>query len=487
MNLYGLLLHIIKDMIMYNRILLLLIALFIQLSNISGQEGYNIPIRITGNEKSFISIAYHLGDKQYIKDTLQTDDTGLALFSGNTALEQGLYMVVMPDNSYFEVIIAEDQTFEIECSKGDFQGTLNFKGSDENSAFLDYQKGWRSKQDASIQLRKRREASSQNSDSLEILGNLQKELESEMIGYLRQVAAENEGTILSALLMSMIPVEMPEFEIPYDSPNPDSIRWIMTYNYNASHYLDNIDLTDPRLIRTPVLYNKINTFFTSIIIQHPDTIIREMNRIIKLAEPDPQVFRFMVVYLFNHFRESQVMGHDAILVELADNYYLTGKVDWVSDEFKSDLRNDVEKIRNNLIGRRGMDLTMETYDGTWRSVYDLNNDFIILYFWEPGCGHCKTTTPKLKEIYSRMKPEGIEVFAVCTQDNREEWEKYIAENELEWINGWDPARQTHFDYYYNVNSTPMIYILNRDKTIIAKKLPVESIENFIANYKKYGL
>ncbi|HCI55668.1 MAG TPA: DUF5106 domain-containing protein, partial [Bacteroidales bacterium] len=58
------------------------------------------------------------------------------------------------------------------------------------------------------------------------------------------------------------------------------------------------------------------------------------------------------------------------------------------------------------------------------------------------------------------------------------------ENRLTWINGWDPQRITRYDYYYNITSTPLIYILDREKKIIAKKLPVESIESFIDDYRK---
>jgi hypothetical protein len=52
-------------------------------------------------------------------------------------------------------------------------------------------------------------------------------------------------------------------------------------------------------------------------------------------------------------------------------------------------------------------------------------------------------------------------------------------------NGWDPTRSTSFDYYYNVQSTPLIYILDKNKKIIAKKLAVEEIGPFIENYRKY--
>jgi len=65
-----------------------------------------------------------------------------------------------------------------------------------------------------------------------------------------------------------------------------------------------------------------------------------------------------------------------------------------------------------------------------------------------------------------------------------EWENYIIENGLEWINGWDPVRSTGYAYYYNVRATPLIYVLNKNKEIIAKKLPVSRLEEFISQYRR---
>ena len=145
----------------------------------------------------------------------------------------------------------------------------------------------------------------------------------------------------------------------------------------------------------------------------------------------------------------------------------------------------MELLRYNLIGLQAKDLVMDSYNGTYVSLYDIDKDFVILYFWEPSCSHCKEATPKLAEYYKKAKNQGIEVFAVCTTDEKEAWSKFIQDNNLTWINGWDPDRLTHFDYYYNVQSTPMIYILDKNKKIIAKKLSVEDIEQYIDNYRKY--
>ena len=91
----------------------------------------------------------------------------------------------------------------------------------------------------------------------------------------------------------------------------------------------------------------------------------------------------------------------------------------------------------------------------------------------------------MKEFYDKHKDSGIEIFAVCTKDDKEKWEKYIVDNGLTWINGWDPQRMSRFDYFYNVESTPMIYILDRNKKIIAKRLGVENIGSFIEAYRSF--
>jgi thiol-disulfide isomerase/thioredoxin len=332
---------------------------------------------------------------------------------------------------------------------------------------------------------KRVQNNKQNSDSLKILTSIQKLKEDNMKSYLKSVVNANNGNLLATLVKALLPLEVPEFSVPAGVPNPDSVRWVRNYNYNKDHFFDNIDLTDERLLRTPILYARLNAFFTNVVIQSPDSINKEIDKIIQKCKSNYKVFQFVAVYLFNHFRESEIMGHDAVMVKLADDIYLSGKADWVSKEFKDDLRKQIELIRPNLIGKKAENLVMDSYKGIFVSLYDIEKEFTILYFWEPDCGHCKEATPKLKAYYEKAKDDNIEVFAVCTTADKPKWTKYIEDNKLTWINGWDPERSSHFDYFYNVQSTPMVYILDKNKKIIAKKLAVEDIASFIDNYRKF--
>lgn len=463
-----------------------LIVIFISFS-VNGQNpaGYKINFTIRGLQDSSIYLAYHFGDKQYIRDTIKIDKAGHGIFQGKESLPQGIYMIVLPGKRYFEVLVSNDQDFSLDCSYSDYTGTLKFSGSDENNAFIAYQRQWLTMQKNASALSKRIQDNKGNNDSLKVLAPIQKSEEEQMKAYLRKVVSENDGNLLATLVRSLIPIDIPDFKIPEGTKNPDSVRWVKNYNYNKDHFFDNLDLNDERLLRTPILFARLDAFFSNVVIQAPDSINKEIDKIVRKTEKNYKIFQFVAVYLFNHFRESEIMGHDAVMVKLADDIYLSGKADWVTKEFKDDLRKQIDLIRPNLIGKTAQNLVMNSYKGVYVALDDVEKDFTILYFWEPDCGHCREATPKLKIWYDKPKDYSFEVFAVCTTAEKEKWSKYIEENKLTWINGWDPQRLSHFDYYYNVQSTPTIYILDKNKKIIAKKLPVEEIGNFIDNYRKY--
>jgi thiol-disulfide isomerase/thioredoxin len=450
------------------------------------QNGYDVSVNISGLGDSTVYLAYHLGDKQYLKDTLKLDRKGYGRISGKEKLQQGIYMIVLPGKKYFEILMSADQHFALYCSYRDYFNTLKFDGSEENSAFVEYQKNWTALQTRAGVLGKRLQANKQNNDSIRVLTELQKIQEEKMKSYLKGVIKNNNGNLLSVLVKAMLPVDSPEIIVPSGTTNPDSVKWIRSYIYNKNHFFDNIDLSDERLVYTPILMARLNAFFNNVVIPSADSINKEIDVILKKCSSNYKTFQFVSVYLFNHFRESEIMGHDAVLVKLADEVYLSGKADWVTKEFKDDLRKQVDRLRPNLIGQKAKDLVMDSYKGIFVSLYDITKEFIVLYFWEPDCGHCKEATPKLKSFYEKARSENVEIFAVCTTSDREKWIKYIEDKELAWINGWDPMRTSRYDYFYNVQSTPMIYILDRNKKIIAKKLPVENVASFIDNYRKYS-
>lgn len=461
-------------------ILLILIIIF-SIPSKSYSQGHKIDITVTGTADSTIYFAYYYGDKKFVYDTLKADKNGTIVVQGEEKLPGGVYLVVLPDYRYFEMLISDDQEFSVNTKIGDLLPSLSFSGSEENSAFIEYQRLSIKINENNKVLKSQQKAYLTNLDSLFMIQDQLDENNKIIELYLNNLTTKYKGTFLGDLLNAMAPPDEPEIVLPEGTPNPDSVRIMLNYGHLRDHYFDKINFANSNLIRTPILLNKMNQYFNRLLVQTPDSIIPQVDMVVKKATVNSDMYQFVVVYALNNYLESKIMGLDEVFVHIADEYYIKGEAPWADSTFMARLTDRVIKIKPNLIGRKAQDLKMETNSGEWISLHQVDRKFIVIYFWEPNCGFCKETTPKLYEIYQKYRDKGMEVMAVYTQQDKEEWDKYINETGYDWINAWDPNQQTYFRYYYDVHSTPTLYLLDRDKTIIAKRIDMVSLDQMMEN------
>jgi len=443
-------------------------------------QGYNIKVNIQGYDNQDMILGYYFNKKMYVSDTSRIEN-GSAIFKNQEALKGGLYLFYLPDGKYFDVLINDEQHFNITTDTTDLVGQMTIKGAKESELFLDYQRFIEKQQKKVSEIR---QAIKDNEADQTKVEELSKELEStnnSVANYWDNAVEKYPGTFYAKFIESMREPKMPEFELPDNTENKDSILQIKRYQYFRNHYFDNIDFTDDRLLRTPFFVQKLEMYFDRVLPQIPDTIIDASIDIIERSRGTEEMFRFLVQFTFNHANESKIMGMDAVMVTLAEKYYLNGEASWASDEFLEQLATRVKDIKPTLIGKKAHDLQMESITGQIYRLHELNSQITILAFYEPSCGHCKVAIPKLyKEVFEPYKNKGVQVFAVYSMADKQEWQTFIDSHEMyDWINVYDPYHQTRFRNYYDIRSTPMIYVLDRNKNIVAKRLDVEQLPDFI--------
>ncbi|MEQ9306918.1 MAG: thioredoxin-like domain-containing protein, partial [Marinoscillum sp.] len=98
--------------------------------------------------------------------------------------------------------------------------------------------------------------------------------------------------------------------------------------------------------------------------------------------------------------------------------------------------------------------------------------------YDPDCGHCKKTAKQLVEKDNDLYDLDIQIVAVCTTTDVEGWKKFVQKHEM-WSHVIDPTGKSYFRVYYNVRSTPQVYLLDEEKNIIAKKLEVDQIIDLV--------
>lgn len=207
------------------------------------------------------------------------------------------------------------------------------------------------------------------------------------------------------------------------------------------------------------------------------------------------MYKYIVNFITNKYMNSKIMGMDAVFVHMAENYYFDGKADWMSEKQLKDWKERVKKTKPLLIGKQAPMISLADTSGErFISLGNLDAKYTIVYFWDPDCGHCQTATPKLKKAYDSLKTRGVEVYAVGTPLKNKEWKKYIRKHDLNWINvsdnphinnnpreylGRTDLKSMNFRDTYDIYSTPRIFLLDEDKTIIAKELGIDKVANYI--------
>lgn len=469
---------------------LITLMMIISVSAFAQKDGYELKFKMEGCPEGKAILAYYYGNKQYIKDSTRVDANGAFTFKGDENLDQGIYIAVMPpDNKYFEVIVDDDQYFSMNSKHKSPVRNMKVTGSEENKRFYDYLGFLETQKDKSKPLTSKadelKKADSLGYQDLPEFKELQDKMgaiDDEVKEYKNKFIEDYPNSLLSKVFLASKDPEVPEAPV-LENGKVDST---FAYRYFKQHYWDNVDFSDDRIIRTPVFHNKLERFMTKTVYQIPDSVIKEATFLIEKTRKSKELFKYTVFWITSHFETSKQMGMDAVFVHMAKNYYMTGQAFWADSTTVAKIGDRAKKLDYSLLGKTAPNLIMQDTSGAFQIMHAIQTDYTIAYFWDPTCGHCKKVTPKVKEFYDKFKDElDVEVYAVQTNaEEHEEWIKYIKENKLDWINVEDPEQKTAYKYLYDIYSTPVIYLLDKDKKIIAKRLGAEDLEGFIRHHKK---
>jgi peroxiredoxin len=452
---------------MIRRLYLLLIIAIGSIS-LGFSQGYSIETNIKGQTDTVAYLGHHFATQRYVDDTTKVE-SGKAVFDGNKTLTEGIYFYYSPQ-VYFEFII-EDQNFSIEGDATDVVGTAVIKGSPENEAFYRMQRFNYEKRIASEELR----ASIDSTASLEekqMVNEKLNAIQDEIKAYQKKLQTDYPNSLLDRLIRLM---QTPE--IPPVPAGEDSVRF--RYEYYKNHFWDGISIADPGLLRSPLLHNKIMDYLDNVVIQQADTVINEVEKLIQIAKKNDEAYRYLLISLTNKYESSPIMGFDKVFVYLVDNYYLTNQAPWTDAATIKKLEERAASIRPNFIGNPAPPFVLQDSIGTNYDLYGVNAKYTVLYFYDPDCGHCKKSTPLLYEAYAELQTKSVEVLAICTTTDGKRWKEFINEFDLNWINLADLNSRTNVKYYYDVRSTPTVYILDQDKKILLKKVATEDVPEII--------
>ena len=437
------------------------------------KPGYEIKFVMKELKDTTVSLGYYYGDKQYLKDSARVDGNGNFMFKGDERLDPGIYLVIMPDKNYYEIILDKEQHFSVETKGPNYIENMKIKGSKENILFYEYLNFINPKGKESEKLRKQYEGASAK-DSVNIKSKLEA-LDKEVVAYKKDFREKNPDSFVALIFKAMDDPKLPEIPKGEDGKEDQAEK----FKIYKKHFWDNIDFTDDRILRTPIYHNKLERYMKQLTVQYPDSINKSADVIAEKASANKELFKYTVFWITNTYERSKIMGMDAVFVHMAENYYMTNRAHWVDSAQLARISERAMQLKPILIGKTAPDLFLRDKDNKVVSLHNTKGEYTVLYFWDPDCGHCKKVTPKLNDLYLKMKDKGVNVYAVSIYPDLEKIQKFVKEKDIKFINVYDPYHQFNFKQTYDIYSTPVVYVLDKDKKILAKRLDVEQIEDFL--------
>jgi thiol-disulfide isomerase/thioredoxin len=154
----------------------------------------------------------------------------------------------------------------------------------------------------------------------------------------------------------------------------------------------------------------------------------------------------------------------------------------------------------NIVGEPAAELALLDKDDRPKNLYGIVSPYTLVVFWDPDCGHCREQVPLIDSLYKAgwnkkgIKLVGVLVDTIRTDQSKwpavkAKWTEYINEHKLtEWVHLYQPfvmreeerrKNIPNFRQNYDVYQTPTIYLLDKEKRIIAKKITPEQVQDFI--------
>lgn len=456
--------------------LLCTLLFFFAMQGLNAQEGHRIEVQIDGYEPSELYLGYHYGDKQYLLDTAQLEN-GQFVFSGEAPLKGGVYLIVMaPDNNFFQVLVTEEeQHFSLKTQADAPTAMLKASNAPDNTLFNTYMQFLEQQKPKAEQIAKSLELASTDAEK-EALREQREAVDAEVRSYQQNLLDKHPNTLTAAIVRANIPLDMPEFEGSEEEQQRK--RW----RYTQQHYFDNLDLADPRMLRSPFLFQRVDYFVNKLQVQHPDTIAQAIDFVLERMKPAEETFKFYLIHFLNEAARSKIVGMDALYVHIADKYYATGLAPWTEEEQLTKIINNAKDLKPTLIGKIAPDIALQKRDGSPISLHEVESPYTVLYFWRHDCGHCKKSTPDMKAFYEKYKDKGVQLVAVCAKfsDEIEKCWEYVDENEIgDWLHLVDTYHRSRYMTVYNIKSTPQLFILGPDKEILSKRIGAEQLEEVL--------
>lgn len=424
------------------KVLSAIIYIFLLTLPLSLSSQVKIDIKIDNQEDTMFYLIKYVSDKTYSIIDSTNISSKKKIFSSPTNYEEGIYMLAdSRQQPIIEILMGKDQTYSLRIKDLMDNSTYKLKGSDETAAYF---KVLAKSVHCKLQIEALQHEIKHYPQNKAKIDSVEKALYEYQESMLSKDTHSFLNTYIKFIQRTRVPVSIKNVKSKKEA-------------YKKEHYFDDLPLCDSRLLNSRLLKNKLDNYFDNYIFtSDSEDIIRKIDALLAKVSDCHDIRDYILWYLYSRYFTPDNIKHEKVYIHLADNYFAKLDIKNLSQNIREEIIKRSDVLKNIIIGATAPSFSYLDENDSIISLDSINSSNIALFFYKPDCQKCIRDKRILGLIENRRND-----FKVLSIDVSKE------ENDKELV----PL--------YDISTSPSIFLLNKNKKIIAKGIKAEEVEFYL--------
>ena len=200
------------------------------------------------------------------------------------------------------------------------------------------------------------------------------------------------------------------------------------------------------------------------------------------SDGDVETFKTTLYEIFKYYRNIPLRDAQLGAAMLANDFILGVDANW-ADETLEEVRWNLEKMKQNDIGEKAADETLLNKRGARKKMLSGRKPYTVLFFNIAHCNDCRQYTEDLMDAADFLKAKKAKVVSVYLSADRDYWQDNLKANKC-WTHLTDEGPGSKLREDYDLEVVPRIYLLDKDKKVVAKDITVRTLCDILENNEK---
>lgn len=224
-------------------------------------------------------------------------------------------------------------------------------------------------------------------------------------------------------------------------------------NYVVQHFWDEVDSKDTNYIAESATFEKAFVDYLTISnsVYVDNLAIESINLLLQKAENTAMFTHILDLYEKYLYNADSPLRNDDNYVEVLNYVIKSNTVDSLE---KLRPRYKLKQMLISRVGEKAENFIFLTEDAQEKDFYSVNNDYILLCFYNEGCEVCSETKLDIQNTPTFHNPR-VSVVEINTETTKDIKDKF------------------------DIRATPCLYLLDDEKVVLIKDKSVEEIEQYL--------